>query len=93
MCLSAAQWGGHGALPGMNRTDNDFRQVHFTASSFPSVFVSFLSENTLYLLRIPALLMSSKVTVVKTCLYAFLQESKIWYVLTVKNRTFSVYAL
>lgn len=35
MCLSAAQWGGHGALPGMIGKDNDFRQVHFAANSLP----------------------------------------------------------
>lgn len=66
MCLSAAQWGGHGALPGMKRTDNDFRQVHFAANFFPLVLVSFLAENTFCSLRILTLLMSIKNTVVKT---------------------------
>lgn len=35
MCLSAAKWGGHGALPGTNRTDNDYEQIHFTVNSLP----------------------------------------------------------
>lgn len=55
MCLSAAQWGGHGALPGMNRTDNDFRQVHFAANSLPVVLVSFLAGEHFLFVKNPCL--------------------------------------